>query len=161
MDRDWSILSKLFLGFMHLTDEINKSLSRFGDTLFRPISELELPYCPWLAVLQYKQEQQVHYDNLQCTASLLISLSLFTHTLHTVINIIHQWVLLHLYILLHKSKNSHQHKHCVSLLLPFIFNRFISIVFAATAVCVRHELKLINSVSAVTSVFSQTPCWIG
>lgn len=46
VDRDWSILSKLFLGFMHLTDEINKSLSRFGDTLFRPISELELPYCP-------------------------------------------------------------------------------------------------------------------
>lgn len=46
MDRDWSILPELLLCFMHLADEIDKSLPGFGHTLLWPISELELPHCP-------------------------------------------------------------------------------------------------------------------
>lgn len=56
MDRDWSILSKLLLGFMHLANEINESLPRFGHALLRPISKLELPYCPGLAILQKQRK---------------------------------------------------------------------------------------------------------
>lgn len=52
VDRDWSILSKLLLGFMHLANKINESLPRFGHALLWPISKLELPYCPGLAILQ-------------------------------------------------------------------------------------------------------------
>lgn len=52
VDRDRSILSKLLLGFMHLANEINESLPGFRHALLRPISKLELPYCPGLAILQ-------------------------------------------------------------------------------------------------------------
>lgn len=57
MDRDWSILPKLLLGFMHLANEINESLPGFGHALLRPISKLELPYCPGLAILQIQREE--------------------------------------------------------------------------------------------------------
>ena len=52
VDRDWSVLSKLLLCFMNLANEIDEALPGFGDALLWPISELELPYCPGLAVLQ-------------------------------------------------------------------------------------------------------------
>lgn len=52
VDRDRSILPKLLLGFMHLANEINESLPGFRHALLRPISKLELPYCPGLAILQ-------------------------------------------------------------------------------------------------------------
>lgn len=56
MYRDGPILSKLLLGFMNLANKIDESLSGFGYTLFWPISKLELPYCPGLAILQNKMK---------------------------------------------------------------------------------------------------------
>lgn len=52
MDRDGSVLSKLLLGFMHLADEVDEALPRFGYALFRPVGELELPHCSGLAILE-------------------------------------------------------------------------------------------------------------
>lgn len=51
VDRDRPILSKLLLGFMDLANKIDETLAGFGHTLFWPISELELSYCPGLAIL--------------------------------------------------------------------------------------------------------------
>lgn len=65
MDRDRSILSKLLLGFMHLANEINKSLSRFGHTLLWPISKLELSYCPGLAILQMEGTDSVDVNHIK------------------------------------------------------------------------------------------------
>lgn len=48
---DWSVLSKLFLGFVHLSDEINEAFSSFWHSLLRPVGELELADCSGLAVL--------------------------------------------------------------------------------------------------------------
>jgi len=48
---DGSVLTELFLGFVHLTDEVNESFAGLRDTLFRPISELELTHSPRLTVL--------------------------------------------------------------------------------------------------------------
>lgn len=52
VDSDRSFLSKLLLGFVHLTNEINESFPRFRHTLLWPIRELELPYSAWLSILQ-------------------------------------------------------------------------------------------------------------
>lgn len=45
VNADWSILAKLLLGFVHLANEIDEALPRFGHTLLWPISELELTHC--------------------------------------------------------------------------------------------------------------------
>lgn len=37
-----SILAKLLLGLVHLSDEVDEALARLGHTLLRPIDELEL-----------------------------------------------------------------------------------------------------------------------
>lgn len=58
VNRDGSVLSKLLLGFMHLANEINEALPRFGHALLRPIGKLELPYCSGLAVLQRQEESR-------------------------------------------------------------------------------------------------------
>lgn len=55
MNGDGSVLSKLLLGFMHLANEVNESLPRFGHALLRPIRELELSDRPGLAVLQTRR----------------------------------------------------------------------------------------------------------
>lgn len=52
VNRDGSVLSKLLLGFMHLANEVNEALPRFGHALLWPVGKLELPYCSGLAVLQ-------------------------------------------------------------------------------------------------------------
>lgn len=57
-------MSKLLLGFMHLANEINESLSRFGHTLLWPISKLELPYCPGLAILQMQGKDGEDVDHI-------------------------------------------------------------------------------------------------
>lgn len=49
---DWSILSKLFLGFVHLSDEIDEAFASFWHSLLGPVSELELADCSGLAVLR-------------------------------------------------------------------------------------------------------------
>lgn len=49
---DWSILSKLFLGFVHLSDKINEAFSSFWHSLLGPVGELELANCSGLAVLR-------------------------------------------------------------------------------------------------------------
>jgi len=48
---DWSVLAELFLGLVHLTDEVDESLTGLGHSLFRPVSELELTHGPRLSVL--------------------------------------------------------------------------------------------------------------
>lgn len=57
MDRDGSVLSKLLLGFMHLADEVDEALPRFGYALLRPVGELELPHCSGLAILEKQPEK--------------------------------------------------------------------------------------------------------
>lgn len=54
VDRDRAILAELLFCFMYLADEINEPLSWFWHSLFRPVCELKLPYCPWLAILREK-----------------------------------------------------------------------------------------------------------
>lgn len=48
---DRSILPELFLGLVHLPDEVNEALPCLGYSLLRPICELELPDCPRLPIL--------------------------------------------------------------------------------------------------------------
>jgi len=49
---DWSVLAELFLGLVHLADEVDESFARLGHSLFRPVSELELTHGARLTVLQ-------------------------------------------------------------------------------------------------------------
>ena len=51
MDWDRPILAKLLFCFMYLANEINEAFSWFWHSLFRPVCELKLPYCPWLSIL--------------------------------------------------------------------------------------------------------------
>lgn len=55
---DWSVLSKLFLGFVHLSDEIDEAFSRFWHPLLRPVSELELADGSGLAILERKKKKK-------------------------------------------------------------------------------------------------------
>lgn len=48
---DWSVLSKLLLGFVHLANEIDESLPGFWHSLLGPVGELELANGPGLAIL--------------------------------------------------------------------------------------------------------------
>lgn len=43
MNGDGTLLAKLFLGFVNLTDEVDESFTRFWNTLFGPIGKLKLP----------------------------------------------------------------------------------------------------------------------
>lgn len=43
---DGPILSKLLLGLVHLTDEVNEAFARFGYPLLWPVCKLELSDCP-------------------------------------------------------------------------------------------------------------------
>lgn len=47
---------------MHLANEINESLSWFGDTLLWPIGKLELPYGPGLTILQIYGKEGMEID---------------------------------------------------------------------------------------------------
>lgn len=49
---DWSVLSKLLLGFVHLSNEIDEAFPGFWHSLLGPVSELELADCSGLAVLR-------------------------------------------------------------------------------------------------------------
>lgn len=51
VDRDRSILAKLLFCFMDLADEVDESFSWLWHSLFGPVRELKLPYCPWLPIL--------------------------------------------------------------------------------------------------------------
>ena len=57
MNGDRSVLTELLLGFMYLTDEVDESLARLGDSLLGPISELELSHGARLAVLYTASNQ--------------------------------------------------------------------------------------------------------
>lgn len=48
---DGTVLTKLLLGLVHLTNEVDEALPGLGYALLRPICELELPYCPRLPIL--------------------------------------------------------------------------------------------------------------
>ena len=52
MHRNWPVLTELFLGFVHLTDEVDEALTGLGNALLGPVRELELPHRPRLTVLQ-------------------------------------------------------------------------------------------------------------
>lgn len=45
---------------MHLADEVDESLPRFGHTLLWPVGKLELPYCPGLTVLQTHKTELIN-----------------------------------------------------------------------------------------------------
>jgi len=49
---DWSVLTELFLGLVHLPNEVNEAFAHFGNSLFRPVRELELTDCPRLTILE-------------------------------------------------------------------------------------------------------------
>jgi hypothetical protein len=51
VNSDWSFLAKLFLCFVDLTDEVNEAIPGLWNTLFWPISELELTNSPGLSIL--------------------------------------------------------------------------------------------------------------
>lgn len=52
VDGDGTVLAELFLGLVHLADEVNEALPRLWHALLRPVRELELPDRPGLAVLE-------------------------------------------------------------------------------------------------------------
>lgn len=52
---DWSVLSKLLLGFVHLSNEIYEAFSSFWHSLLWPVGELELADCSGLAILRGEQ----------------------------------------------------------------------------------------------------------
>lgn len=55
VDWDGSVLAELLFCFMYLANEINEALSWFWHSLFRPVCELKLPYCPWLSILRERE----------------------------------------------------------------------------------------------------------
>lgn len=57
VNSNWSILSKLLLGFVDLANEINKALSCLWHTLFWPIGELKLADRPRLAILRERERE--------------------------------------------------------------------------------------------------------
>lgn len=57
MNSDRAHLAELFLGFVDLTNEINESISRLGNTLLWPIGELELTDCAGLPILSKTMPQ--------------------------------------------------------------------------------------------------------
>jgi len=44
VDCNRSVLAKLVLSFLHMSDEFYEAFTRAGDSLFRPVSELKLSY---------------------------------------------------------------------------------------------------------------------
>ena len=52
---DRTILAKLFFGLVNLSYEVNETFARLWHSLFRPISEMELPNCTWLTILNINQ----------------------------------------------------------------------------------------------------------
>lgn len=57
VNSDWPHLAELFLGFVDLTNEVNEAISGLGNSLLRPISELELSDSSGLSVLSTEQHQ--------------------------------------------------------------------------------------------------------
>jgi len=45
VDGNRSVLTKLFFGFVNLTDKINEAFAHLWNALFWPVCELELTYC--------------------------------------------------------------------------------------------------------------------
>ncbi|KAF3858010.1 hypothetical protein F7725_011211 [Dissostichus mawsoni] len=70
---DWSILSKLFLGFVHLSNEINEAFSSFWHSLFGPVSELELADCSGLSILTQHTLASVTLNSLRMYWGMLYS----------------------------------------------------------------------------------------
>lgn len=69
---DWPILAKLLLGFVYLSNEIDKALPRFGHALLRPISELELTHRSRLTILQEgRKEGNAKMDEVTVLKTLL------------------------------------------------------------------------------------------
>lgn len=58
VDRDRTILAELLFCFMYLANEVDETLSWFWHSLFRPVCELKLPYCPWLSILGTRDEER-------------------------------------------------------------------------------------------------------
>lgn len=56
VDRNRPILAELLFCFMYLANEIDEALSWFWHSLFRPVCELKLPYCPRLSILGTETE---------------------------------------------------------------------------------------------------------
>lgn len=65
MHSDWSILSELFLGFVHLSDEIDEALSGFWHPLLGPVGELELADRSGLAVLRDNGTKKEAFEQIR------------------------------------------------------------------------------------------------
>ena len=76
---DWSVLAELFLGLVHLSDEVDESLAGLGNTLLRPVGELELAQRPRLTVLR---PQSSAATGQSCNKSDLVSLTNETRKTH-------------------------------------------------------------------------------
>ena len=50
MDSYWTVLTKLLLCLVNLTNEIYKSITRFGHPLFWPVNKLELANSSWATI---------------------------------------------------------------------------------------------------------------
>lgn len=50
MHSDGPVLAELFLGFVHLAEEVDEALAALGDALLWPVCKLELPNRPGGAV---------------------------------------------------------------------------------------------------------------
>lgn len=84
VDRDRSILAKLLFCFMYLTDEVDEAFSWLWHSLFGPVRELKLPYCPrlpvllkrWLEMRKMKHGNHtvgfVHIPNVYCVIAIVI-----------------------------------------------------------------------------------------
>lgn len=55
---DWSVLSKLLLGFVHLSNEIDEAFPSFWHSLLGPVGELELADCSGLAILRGEERKE-------------------------------------------------------------------------------------------------------
>lgn len=77
MYSDWPHLAELFLGFVDLTNEVNEAISGLGNTLLRPISELELSDSSGLSILSIENKvkymlslmQSLTLHSIKCTFS--------------------------------------------------------------------------------------------
>lgn len=76
VDRDGAVLAKLFLGLVHLADEVNEALPRLWHALLRPVRELELPDSPGLAVLERRERE------CRVLLSRSVAVTLANHKLH-------------------------------------------------------------------------------
>jgi len=67
VNRDRSVLTKLLLCFLHMSNEFYKAFTGTWYSLLWPVGELELPYGSRLPVLDVDKHHQHRYVKLHAT----------------------------------------------------------------------------------------------